>query len=330
MTLALLVQAILRVDSPGLLLLLVALQSAAVAVSMPTRSAIIPRIVDPDEVAQANTLGYTASTAASVLGPLVAGVIVSGHSVAWAYAVDALSFTVAMWATLRLPPLPPEHSTGTGRRGGLGDVLFGLRYLAKTPVLLLSFAVDIAAMVLAMPRALFPAAADGRFAGAPNAVGWLFAAIAIGSVLAGLTSGWISRVRRQGLALVIAVVCWGLAVAAAGWAHNLWLAVFFLAIGGAADLVSAVYRQTILQTYAPDELRGRMQGVFTAVVAGGPRLGDLRAGAMAAPALGLGVAGSWVIGGIAASVVALILAVSFPALLRYTSGTRQDERPGTT
>lgn len=323
MTLALLVQAVLRLDSAVLLLVLVALQSAAVAVSMPTRSAIIPRIVDRDEVAQANTLGYTASTAASVLGPLVAGVIVSGHSVAWAYLVDALSFTVALWATLRLPPLPPEHNcteTGT-RRGGLADVVFGLRYLAGTPVLLLSFAVDIAAMVLAMPRALFPAAAQGQFRGAPNAVGWLFAAIALGSVVAGLTSGWIARVRRQGVALVIAVVAWGLAVAAAGWAHNLWLAVLFLAVGGAADLVSAVYRQTILQTYAPDELRGRMQGVFTAVVAGGPRLGDLRAGAMAAPALGLGVAGSWIIGGIAASAVAVLLAVLFPALLRYTVGT---------
>ncbi len=321
MTLGLLLQALLRLGSPGLLLVLVAVQSAAVAVAMPTRSAIIPRLVEEDEVAQANTLGYTASTAASVFGPLVAGVIVSGHDVAWAYAVDALSFTVALWATLRLPALPPAHSNGAGRRGGWADVAFGLRYLTRTPVLLLSFAVDIAAMVLAMPRALFPAAADGRFAGAPNAVGLLFAAIALGSVLAGLTSGWIARVRRQGVALVLAVVAWGLAVAASGWVHSLWLAVAFLALGGAADLISAVYRQTILQTYAPDELRGRMQGVFTAVVAGGPRLGDLRAGAMAAPVLGLGVAGSWVIGGIAASVVALVLAVCFPALLRYTPAT---------
>jgi len=324
MTLALLGQAVLGVDRPGLLLVLVAIQSAAVAVSLPTRSAIIPRIVDPDEVAQANTLGYTASTAASVIGPLVAGIIVSSHDVAWAYAVDALSFTAAMWATLRLPSLPPEHGDPAARsRGGLADVLFGLRYLAGAPVLLLSFAVDIAAMVLAMPRALFPAVASGQFAGSANAVGWLFAAIALGSVVAGLTSGWIARVRRQGMALVIAVVAWGLAMAAAGWAHSLWLAVLFLALGGAADLVSAVYRQTILQTYAPDELRGRMQGVFTAVVAGGPRLGDLRAGAMAAPALGLGVAGSWVVGGLAASVVAVLLAVAFPALRRYsTAGAR--------
>jgi MFS family permease len=173
--------------------------------------------------------------------------------------------------------------------------------------------VDIAAMVLAMPRALFPEVATDRFGG-PHAIGWLYAAIALGSVLAGLTSGWVGRVRRQGVALVAAVVVWGLAVAAAGLAGQLWLCVLLLAVGGAADLVSAVYRQTILQTVVPDELRGRMQGVFFAVVAGGPRLGDLRAGAMGA-LLGTGTA--WVAGGLAASGVAVLLAVLFPTLLRY-------------
>jgi MFS family permease len=228
-----------------------------------------------------------------------------------AYAVDAVLFTVALWAALQLPALPPERSESSG--GHLADVLFGLRYLAGTPVLLLSFAVDIAAMVLALPRALFPQVAVERFGGI-GAVGWLFSSIAIGSVVAGLTSGWIGRVRRQGVALVTAVIVWGLAVAAAGLAHALWLAVLLLAVGGAADLVSAVYRQTMLQTYAPDELRGRMQGVFTAVVAGGPRLGDLRAGLMA----GLGLTTDWVSGGLAAAAVALLLAIVFPALRRYT------------
>jgi MFS family permease len=192
--------------------------------------------------------------------------------------------------------------------------MFGLRYLATTPVLLMSFAVDIVAMVLAQPRALFPAIAAQRFHG--GGIGWLYASIALGSVVAGLTSGWVARVRRQGVALVGAVVIWGLAVAAAGLAHSLWLCVLLLAVGGAADLVSAIYRQTILQTYAPDQLRGRMQGVFTAVVVGGPRLGDLRAGATAVP-LGLGAA--WVGGGIAATVVAVILAAVFPSLLRYAA-----------
>jgi MFS family permease len=312
-TLSLLAQALLRLESPALLLTLVALQSAAVAVSMPTRSAIIPRIVPAAEVAAANTLNYTASTAASVAGPLVAGILIR-YDVSWAYLVDALTFTLALWSALKLPTLLPEHDPA-GRRGGLADVLFGLRYLVGRPVLMLSFAVDIVAMVLAQPRALFPAVADERFGGS-GAIGWLYAAIALGSVVAGLTSGWISRVRRQGVALIGAVVIWGLAVAAAGLAHQLWLAVALLALGGAADLVSAVYRQTILQTYAPDELRGRMQGVFTAVVAGGPRLGDLRAGAMGAAT---GTAAAWVSGGVAASVLAIALALLFPALLRYST-----------
>jgi MFS family permease len=311
-TLALAVQSFLRVDSPVLLLVLVALQSAAVAVSMPTRSAIISRIVPAAEIAQANTLNFTMSNAATVAGPLVAGVIIARADISWAYVVDAFTFTVAMWAALRLPPLPPATERGA-RSSGWADVMFGLRYLATTPVLLLSFAVDIVAMVLAMPRALFPATADAYFGG-KGAIGWLYSAIAIGSVAAGVTSGWVARVHRQGAALVAAVVVWGAAIAAAGLTHHLWLAVVLLAVGGAADLVSAVYRQTMLQTYAPDELRGRMQGVFTAVVAGGPRLGDLRAGFTADR---WGTTVSWVGGGIAASLVAIGLGVAFPVLRRY-------------
>jgi MFS family permease len=317
-TLALLGQALLGLRSPVLLLVLVGVQSVAFAVSMPTRGAIVPRLVDVDEVAAANTLAYTLSTVAVVAGPLGAGLVLAraGRSgIPLAYAVDAVLFTAALWSTLRLPPIAPEPGNGTvaGRRPGLADIAFGLRFIASRPVLWLSFAVDITAMVLALPRALFPQAATERFGG-PGAVGWLFSAIALGSALAGVTSGWIGRVRRQGLALVSAVVVWGLAVAVAGLAHQLWLAVLMLAVGGAADLVSAVYRQTILQTYAPDELRGRMQGVFIAVVAGGPRLGDVRAGLMA----GLGLTVAWVSGGIAASVVAVLLAIAFPALVRYT------------
>jgi MFS family permease len=198
-------------------------------------------------------------------------------------------------------------------RPGLRSVVAGLAFIATRPVLLLSFAIDIVAMVFAMPRALFPEVGVERFGGV-GAVAWLFAAIAIGSVLAGLASGWIGRVRRQGLALVLAVLVWGAVVALAGLADSLWLAVVLLAFAGAADLVSAVYRQTILQTSAPDAMRGRMQGVFIVVVAGGPRLGDLRAGAMAAA---YGATFSWVAGGVACVVVVLVLAAAAPALVRY-------------
>jgi MFS family permease len=321
-TLALFGQGLLGARSPVLLLALVAVQSTAFAISTPTRSAIVPRLIAAEEVASGNTLNFTMGNVATVAGPLGAGIVIANFPIATAYGVDAVLFTVALWAALRLPALPPETSERGG--GRLADVLFGLRYLATTPVLLLSFAIDIAAMVLALPRALFPQVALERFGGT-GAIGWLFSAIAIGSVVAGLTSGWIGRVRRQGVALIVAVVCWGLAVAAAGLAHSLWLAVALLAVGGAADLVSAVYRQTMLQTYAPDELRGRMQGVFTAVVAGGPRLGDLRAGLMA----GFGITADWVGGGLAAAAVAILIAIGFPALRRYTGRQGPIRRRGT-
>jgi MFS family permease len=172
-------------------------------------------------------------------------------------------------------------------------------------------------MVLAMPRALFPATAAQL--GGRGTAGWLYAAIAMGAVVAGLSSGWIGRVGRQGVALAAAVVAWGLAVAVAGLAPALWQIVLLLAVAGAADLVSAVYRQTILQTYAPDEMRGRMQGVFIVVVAGGPRLGDLRAGTAAAA---FGVTAAWVGGGLlCAALVSLALLV--PALRNYDAHSPQ-------
>ncbi|WP_306206746.1 MFS transporter [Actinoplanes sp. RD1] len=318
-TVGLLAQALLQVHSGVLLLVLTAIQSAGFAVSSPTRQAIIPRIVPKDLVPSANTLNYTATTAGGVLGPLAAGLILGAWStdtgVTVAYAVDALLFTISFWATWKLPSIPPiEHDESAEKpNAGLRGVLVGLRFLVTQPVLLLSFAVDIVAMVFAMPRALFPEIAAERFGGG-SAVGWLFAAIALGSVVGGLTSGWIGRVRRQGVALVIAVVGWGVAIGFAGLAHSLWLMVLLLAVGGAADLVSAVYRQSILQVYAPDRLRGRLQGVFTVVVAGGPRLGDLRAGATADIT---GPAASWAGGGFVAAGLAVVLAAAFPALLRY-------------
>ncbi|WP_312882537.1 MFS transporter [Micromonospora polyrhachis] len=337
-TLGLLAQALAGVENPVLLLGLVAAQSTAFAVSSPARGAIIPRLVPTALVPAANTLNYTTHQACAVFGPLTAGLIFAAWSydvaLPIAYGVDALLFSVSMWATIRLPAIPPESDpaeerdatpaggaavgrsgTPSGRRAsfGLRGILDGFRYLATAPVLLLSFAIDVIAMVLAMPRTLFPEVAQERFGGG-TAVGWLYSAIAIGSVLGGLTSGWIGRVRRQGVALVVAVVGWGLAVALAGLAQQLWLVVGLLALAGAADLVSAVFRQSMLLVYVPDRMRGRLQGINTVVVAGGPRLGDLRAGASAA-AFGVGTA--WVGGGVAAAVLAVLLALAFPALLRY-------------
>jgi MFS family permease len=297
-TLALLAQTLLDLRNIGLILGLVSVQSALFAIASSARGAIIPRIVDLELVPAANTLNFTVSNVGQVVGPLIAGMLVGlHHGFAYAYGIDAVLFTAALYSATRLPDIPPD---GTVARPSLRVIADGLRFIASRPVLVMSFLVDIAAMVLAMPRSLFPAVADARFHGN---VGPLYAALAIGAVLAGLSSGWIGRVRRQGRALVFAIVGWGAAVAVSGLAHHLWLVVALLALAGGADLVSAVYRQTILQTYAPDEMRGRMQGVFIAVVAGGPRLGDVRAGTTAAVST---PEFSWVVGGLACIVVVLV------------------------
>lgn len=316
-TLALLTQTLLGVGSVWLILGLVAVQSAAFAIASSARGAIIPRIVPLDLVPAANTVNFTVGNVGQVVGPLFAGLLVTlPHGFAYAYGVDATLFTAALYSVLKLPSIPPGSS---GQKLGLRSVTDGLAFIATRPVLLMSFLVDIVAMVLAMPRALFPAVAALRFHGE---VGALYAAIAIGSVVAGLSSGWIGRVRRQGRALVFAIMGWGAAVALSGLATQLWLVTLLLAVAGGADLISAVYRQTILQTYAPDEMRGRMQGVFIAVVAGGPRLGDLRAGATAAAS---SLSFAWVGGGVACMIVVAIAGTLVRPFWRYDAGAL---RPG--
>ncbi|HEX7306651.1 MFS transporter [Lentzea sp.] len=276
-TLGLLAQSVADVRSPVLILALVAVQAGSYAVSSSVRAAIVPLLVPAELVPAATALNYTIGTLGQVVGPLVAGLLVGlPGGFGYAYAADAVLFTAALYAAVRLPSFGVPEAVG---RPGLRSVVEGLRFLGGNPVLLMSFAVDIAAMVLATPEALFPQAAATRFDGG---VGPLYSAIAAGSIVAGVLGGWIGRVRRQGVALTLAVVVWSAAIAAAGFARELWVVVALLVVAGAADLVSAVFRQSILQGFVPDRLRGRLQGVFTVVVNGGPRLGDLRAGVMAA------------------------------------------------
>ena len=296
-TVGLLVQTLLAVRSVALILALVAVQAAFFALSSAARGAIIPRLVPRELVASANALMFVATNVGLVVGPLLGGVLVTYGS-GYAYGVDAVVFTAALYAAARLPRLPPEGEPG---RAGFAAIRTGFTYVGARPVLVMSFVVDILAMVLAMPRALFPEVAADRWGGD---VGPLYAAIAIGAIVAGLAGGWIGRVVRQGRALVLAVVVWGLAIAVAGLAGHLWLAVLCLAVAGAGDFVSGVYRLTILQSYASDEFRGRLQGMLVVVSAGGPRLGDLRAGAVGEwldPTL------SWVGGGVVCAVLALVV-----------------------
>ncbi len=275
---------------------MVGLQGLFFAVNNPSRNAMIPRLLPVELLTAANALAQLSFQLGLTIGPLLAGLLIGWLGLGAAYVVDVATFAAALYALVRLPPMPPERqpmpvmvsaaspagSSGESqprwRRAGLRSVLEGLRFLRTRPNVLMTFLTDLCAMVFAMPRALFPALAAKVYGGGARTVGLLTASLAVGSVLSAMFSGWTSRIRRQGLAVVLAVSLYGLAIAAFGLSRWLWLAVTFLAIAGAADLVSAVYRNTILQVATPDELRGRLQGVFVVVVAGGPRLGDFTAG----------------------------------------------------
>jgi MFS family permease len=309
MSLALLAQALLDVGSVGLLYAIIAVQSACYAVNSPARQAILPRLVPLDLLPAANALTSASYNLGFTLGPLLGGVLIAWQGVTSAYLIDAVAFTASLYALLRLPPIPPVG--GTGRAPGLASVVDGLRFLRRAPNLRMTFVVDLCAMVLAQPRALFPALAITVFAGDAGTLGLLQAAPAIGSLVAFAVSGWMGRVHRHGFVIVVSVAAYGLAVALAGVSAIglpgvLWLTVVLLAASGSADMVSANYRTTMLQAAAPDEMRGRLQGVFTVVVAGGPRLGDFLAGSLASL-----VGDSWAMlwGGVAC-VAGLALAVA--------------------
>ncbi|GGO14559.1 MFS transporter [Microbispora bryophytorum] len=320
-TVALLLHAWSGLGSVYLILAVIALQSIGFAVTSATRGAIIPRIVPTERVPAANTLNFLVSSIGTVVGPLLAGVVLAKGGYATAYLIDAVLFGAGFYAAVRLPTLAP---VGEISRPGLRSVVDGLRYVVSKPVVLMSFVVDIIAMAFAMPRALFPEMAAERFGGSTVAFGWLSASIAIGAVVAGVFSGWVGRVRRQGVALTLVIALWGVTVTAAALAQPLWLVVALLAIGGATDLASAVWRQTILQTYAPDEMRGRLQGVFMVVVAGGPRLGDLRAGATADA---FGLVSSWAGGGLICALLVLVTGFGVSAFRRYDAlASRPDAR----
>jgi MFS family permease len=230
---------------------------------------------------------------AVTLGPLLAGCSVARYGYAWAYGLDAVSFGAALLAVRGLPAMPP---LGGGRRAGTASVLEGLRFLRSRQVLLMTFVVDLVAMVFAMPRALFPALAEQVYGGGEQTAGLLYSALAVGALVGALFSGWFGRVHRQGAAVLAAIMVWGLSITLFGATDVLWLALLFIAAAGAADMVSAAFRTAILQAAAPDEMRGRLGGVFIVVVAGGPRLGDARAGG-GAEIVGLQGASVW--GGLA-------------------------------
>ncbi|GAA1112320.1 MULTISPECIES: MFS transporter [Streptomyces violaceusniger group] len=312
-------QSFAGLDSVALLMVLLAAQQGFFGMNSPARSASVARLVPADELPAAGALQSTVAQTGMILGPLLAGALIPVLGLPALYLIDAVALCVTLWAVWRLPALPPltEGATGGARRGGWRDVADGFRYIAAHRILLMSFLADIIAMVFGMPRALFPQLASHTYApwGEGFALGLLFAAIPLGAVAGGLLSGTFSRARRQGLMVIAAVVAWGVAITGFGLSLNLWWAVAFLALAGVADMVSMVFRGTILQAAATDDMRGRMQGVFTVVVAGGPRIADLLHGTAGSL---LGARAAVAAGGLLVAVSTLGLAVAVPAFRRYT------------
>jgi MFS family permease len=306
------VQAFAGLHRTWLLYVIVAVQSGLFAIESPARGAFVPRLLPVELRPQANALRMTEFNLGLFLGPLVAGVMVGAFGYGSAYVVDAVSFVASLWAVSALPSMLPE---GGGTRAGLASVLEGFRFLASRPVVLMTFVVDIIAMVFGMPRALFPSLA-AHFGGGSGTAGAMYSSLAVGALLGAAFGGWFGRVHRQGLAVLLSVVAWGACVVGFGLAGGLWLALLMIALAGAADMVSAVFRSSILQSAAPDEMRGRLNGVFIVVVAGGPRLGDGRAGGMASL---FGVQTSVVVGGLLVIGLTVLAGVLVPAFAAYDS-----------
>jgi MFS family permease len=318
-------QAVLSLNDVWVVLCLLAVQQGFFAVNSPARSAAIPRLVPGEQLPAANALSMTVGQFGAIVGPLLAGLLLNWVDLSTLYLLDALTCVAPIWATFRVAPMPALPSDAT-RRWGIGAVLDGMRYLAGNTVVLMSFVVDLIAMILGMPRALFPQLAHQSFGGpieGGSAMALLAASISVGAVAGGLFSGWLPRIRRQGQTIVVAIVVWGLAMVGFGLASGmangragqmLWAALAFLAVGGAADMVSAAFRQTILQEAASDDVVGRLQGVFAVVVGGGPRLADTVHGAAAAV---VGTTAAAAGGGALVVIGVLVAALVAPAFLRY-------------
>lgn len=248
-------------------------------VDWPARRAALPMLVGPDDVTAAIALQTTIQQLALVAGPALAGVLIATVGLSAVYGIDVSTYGVALIAALLLPSLVPD---GGGTPMGLRSMAEGFRHLRGQKLLSATYWIDLNAMIFGMPRAVFPALGTGLFGGGAGVVGLLYAAPGAGALVGSLFTGWCSRVRRQGRAIAACVVIWGTTIALFGLIPVLWIGLILLALAGAADVVSAVFRQAVQQRTVPPHLQGRLSGTFFAVVAGGPRVGDAETGVAAA------------------------------------------------
>nr|WP_262928276.1 MULTISPECIES: MFS transporter [unclassified Streptomyces] len=290
--------------------------SALAGLQRPALDSLLARIVAHEHQTAAAALNSLRWQMGSIAGPALAGLVVAYAGHAPAYAVTMGAFAVSVLLCTRLSPAPPAHDAEKPSLRGIAE---GARYAWSRPVLLGTYAIDLAAMFFAFPNTIFPFLADEL--DADWSLGLMYAAGSVGSLVLGLTSGWTSRVRRHGLLVVGGAAGWGLAIAAAGWFGNVWAVLLCLAFAGAGDMLSGLGRATIWNQTIPEELRGRLAGIEVLSYSVGPQLGQVRAGVMA------GWTGTrtavWT-GGVACVASVGLLCLALPRLLTYDSETDED------
>ncbi|WP_329277829.1 MFS transporter [Streptomyces sp. NBC_01451] len=311
----LLVNAVLPEPLVWPLYVVAALTSALGSVQRPALDSLMPRVVAHEQLPAAASLNSLRWTVGGVAGPALAGVVVAYAGLGWAYAVDLVTFAVSLLFVVGLASSPASHEAV---KPSLRSIAEGARYAWNRKELLGTYAVDLAAMFLAMPLAVLPFLADEL--DAEWSLGLMYAAIPAGSLLVSLTSGWTSRVHRHGRMVVLGAAGWGLAIAVSGIVGNVWLVLLCLLLGGCFDMVSGIFRGAMWNQTIPDELRGRLAGIELLSYSVGPQLGQVRAGGVAA---WRGVRASMWSGGLACVAGVGLLALCLPGLMRYDVRTNE-------
>ncbi len=297
------------------ILILGGLLAGSSALDNVTRAAIVPRIVPADRLRSALAFNYGAYQLTGIVGPGHRRDPDRDHRARQSYLIDAASCLAMLGSAIALSAQPPvDAAHASGRQPILRSIAEGLRFVRHNQALSGSFAIDLVAMTFGWPRSMLAVLSLSVYGSGTRGTGLLFAALAVGGTLSVLTAGWIEHARRLGRIVIGVVIVWGLAIAGVGLVRSLGPAMVLLAIAGFADGVSAVCRSTINQTVTPDGLRGRMSAVYTLVVTGGPRLGDIESGLVAGATSAVT---SVFTGGLACIAGAFAVAFSFPALVRY-------------
>jgi predicted MFS family arabinose efflux permease len=294
-----------------LVLVLVTAQTACGSLGSAARRTFVPRLLPREQVPAGVALNHVGFQIAMLLGPAVAGMVLARWGLTAAYAMDAAAIVVSLYGVSRLPRMRPENAAP---RATLRATWDGWRFVLRRPALSGAMAVDLAATVLAMPVALFPVLNEERFGGDPQTLGLFLSAIAVGGIAAGLTSGRVTRAGRPGLVMLCAAAVWGAALAGFGLVDTLYPTLAFLAVAGAADTISVISRGSLVQLATPDAYLGRVSSVENVVGAGGPGIGNARAGLVAGFTSASFAAVS---GGLACVVVVAALAAAVPRLRRW-------------